>query len=310
LLETLGPEEHIPIALFLLADKGHQTEKSKPSPADKNKAAMTEFGADLLNSFALTARLQAIEIFLKLVAWIPQDPAEDFGHLPIDIKSHSKDQLAALKLECLGIVARFFGSSSLQNGVSRAFATGDVALMTADFFSPIVEKLLQLSQTNQKGTICQFLLTLDESKSVHAALEKVFAVLPLQAVAKLVETFLDTNRDTKVTSSMISIASNRIARGGTSDVTLKPALRLLLSLLNDLVKSGDDVEAAAVAFDCIGKLCRVHGKSELSMFEATLPAIVGHGVNSDNAVIREKGVNCLLQMLYLLEWKILTIVPS
>jgi hypothetical protein len=56
LLETLGPEEHIPTALLLLADKGKgrpaETEKKK-----KDKDAMAEFAADLLNSFPLTARL-------------------------------------------------------------------------------------------------------------------------------------------------------------------------------------------------------------------------------------------------------------
>lgn len=48
MLETLGPEEYIPVALFLLAEKGRQMIKT----------AITEFGADLLNSFPLETRLR------------------------------------------------------------------------------------------------------------------------------------------------------------------------------------------------------------------------------------------------------------
>ena len=130
---------------------------------------------------------------------------------------------------------------------------------------------------------------------VHAALDGVFAVLPLQLVANIVETFLKHNIN--VSSSMISIASDRLA-SSVSDVTLKPALTLLLSLLNDLITSADDTDAIVVALGCIVKLSRVHGKGELPLFEAILPAIVARGVGNDNRVVKEKSVNCLFAMLY------------
>jgi hypothetical protein len=50
LLETLGPNQHLPTALFPLAEKGCQAN-------EKSKSAMTEFGADLMNSFHLSTRL-------------------------------------------------------------------------------------------------------------------------------------------------------------------------------------------------------------------------------------------------------------
>jgi hypothetical protein len=50
LLETLGPEEHLSTALLLFGEKGSQA-------MDSGKAAIAEFGADLINSFPLATRL-------------------------------------------------------------------------------------------------------------------------------------------------------------------------------------------------------------------------------------------------------------
>jgi U3 small nucleolar RNA-associated protein 10 len=60
LLETLGPDQHLPTALFLFADKGCQAN-------EKSKAAVTEFGADLVNSFPLSTRLTVQLFQIKLI---------------------------------------------------------------------------------------------------------------------------------------------------------------------------------------------------------------------------------------------------
>ena len=50
-MQTLGPEEHIAIALFLLAEKSCQAN-------EKSNVNTAEFGSDLVNSFPLTVRLK------------------------------------------------------------------------------------------------------------------------------------------------------------------------------------------------------------------------------------------------------------
>ena len=50
LLETLGPEKHLSSALLQFGEKGSQAK-------DSGKAAVTEFAADLINSFPLATRL-------------------------------------------------------------------------------------------------------------------------------------------------------------------------------------------------------------------------------------------------------------
>jgi hypothetical protein len=197
------------------------------------------------------------------------------------------------------MVAKSTSSQSFQNGVARAFARGDVSFMRNDFFSPIVEQLLQLAPRGGKGTSPIDTLTSGNVVDlVNTALNAVFRMLPLKFVANIVETFLKTERNVKVTTSMIFLASHRLTRDVGSDVTLKPALRLLLGLLNDLVKSADDTDATVVALGSIGKLSRAHGKAELPLFEAIVPTIVEHGVESGSLVVKEKAVDCLWAMMY------------
>jgi hypothetical protein len=234
-----------------------------------------------------------------LISWIPEESNADIGSLPVDINSHSKDQLTALKTGCLGMIAMSTRSQLFKNSVARAFAAGDVSFMTNDFFSPIVQELLQLASTGHKGISSIDTLTSGNVvDSVNAALNAVFTVLPLHSVANIVETFLKTEKNVKVTTSMMFLASQRLAHDVGSDFTLKPALALLLGLLNDLVKSVDDTDATVVALSSIGKLSRAHGKAELPFFEAIVPTIVEHGVKSDSLVVKENSVDCLCAMMY------------
>jgi hypothetical protein len=243
--------------------------------------------------------------FLNLIVLIPQEMSEDITTLPLSIKLHSKDDLAALKNKCLAILAEVIGSRSLQNGVTHAFAIGDVSFIANDYFSPIVEQLLVLSSTNRKGISFVDGLTLDNAALIHVSLDGVFGVLPLQWVADIVGTFLETKTDVRITSSMITIASDRLARDAVTLVALKPALSRLLSLLNDIVQSADDVEATRVALGCIGKLSRVHGKTELPLFETIVPAIVSRGIGNESRIVKEQAVNCLFAMLYVHNQKLL-----
>jgi len=278
LLETLGPEKYIPTTLLLLAEKGSQAN-------EKNKTAITGFAADLVNSFAIAARLTAISSFLSLILSIPRTPDEE-SNLPIDVKTLSKETLAALRLASLAMVAQVVESRSLQAGVSRAFAAGDATFVEFDYFSPIVEKLLLLTAKKRKDT----------AKLAHAAMDGVFSVLPIQMVTTIVETFIKSNKDVKVTTNMITIASDRLAKTSTSDGSTKSALSLLLTLLKDVVESGD-VESSVTALGCVGRLSRVHGKSDLTVFESMVQSVVSHGVNSGDVIVQDAAVECLLAML-------------
>ena len=82
---------------------------------------------------------------------IPHEHAEDVGSIPVSLKSYSQDKLAVLKAECLEIVALVLGSRTFQTSVGRSFAIGDVSILTSDYFSPIVEKLLLLTPKKQSG---------------------------------------------------------------------------------------------------------------------------------------------------------------
>lgn len=145
LVETLGPEEHLPLTLLLLAEKGCQRN-------EKTKLTTAEFGSDLLNSFMAPTRLVALDNFLTLLVRLPLEPSEDGEDMPIDLKSYSREKLAALKTECIGIVDFTIGTRSFQVAVGRAFASGDVSFLTTDYFSPIVEKLLVLASQAPKRT--------------------------------------------------------------------------------------------------------------------------------------------------------------
>jgi hypothetical protein len=121
--------------------------------------------------------------------------------------------------------------------------------------------------------------------------------LPLQLVANIVETFLKTERNTKVTSDMIAIATDRLSKS-TSDVSLKASLGQMISLLNDTIDSSNDVEAMVVALKSLAKLSRVHGKAELPSFEKVLPALISRGVGGNDRIVKENAVGCLESMLY------------
>jgi hypothetical protein len=278
--------------------------------SEGSKIKNAEFGADLLNSFLLSTRLtvrvnlgvtngQAIEAFLKLIVWIPHHQSEDIGGLPVNVNLYSDERLAALKAECLEIVALVFASRSFQTNVARSFATGDVDFLTNDYFSPVVEKLLLLTPQNQKGILTLYSLTLDVVRSVTTALDGVLSALPLSSVATTLETFVKTKRDAIVTAKMMSIASERLLKVSTSDLTIKAPLAQLLSLLNDVIQSSQDIDATEVALECIAKLSRVHGKAQLLEFENTLPTIIKHGINSHNDLTIQRSLDCLLSMLYL-----------
>jgi hypothetical protein len=140
-------------------------------------------------------------------------------------------------------------------------------------------------------------LTIDIGKAVKSALDGILSTLPLQLVANIVETFLKTERDTKVTSNMIAIAADRLSKS-SSDVSLKASLVQLLSLLNNTIASSDDVNSIVIALESLAKLSRVHGKAELSSFEKAIPAIINRGVSSDDRIVKETAVDCLESMLY------------
>jgi hypothetical protein len=96
---------------------------------------------------------------------------------------------------------------------------------------------------------------------------------------------------------MIAIATARFNRAPALDAT-SSALSLFLALLNDIIRSAENVEMTLEALRCIGKLSRFHGKAQLPQFEQLLPAIVGSGLGSEHGDIKNESVNCLLSMLY------------
>lgn len=76
---------------------------------------------------------------------IPRDTSESVVRFPIDIRALSSDTLVAIKSESLKVIAGLLGSRALQAAASRGFSSGDVQLVTEDYFSPIMEKLLILA---------------------------------------------------------------------------------------------------------------------------------------------------------------------
>jgi hypothetical protein len=88
---------------------------------------------------------------LRSIILIPRDPGEDIEGLPVNVKAYSEEMLGLLKSECLKVVALVLASRSFQTSVTRAFTTGDVSIMSKDYFSPIAESLLSLTLHNQNG---------------------------------------------------------------------------------------------------------------------------------------------------------------
>lgn len=123
--------------------------------------------------------------------------------------------------------------------------------------------------------------------------------LPLQYVANIVETFVKAKKDIDITKNMITIASDRLTRAPATEVTLKASLTQLLSLLGDMIKSHEDIDSKVVALDCVGKLSRIYGKTELSLFEDLAAAIVVNGTTNDDDIVIERTFDCLLCMLYI-----------
>jgi hypothetical protein len=188
-------------------------------------------------------------------------------------------------------------SRSFQTNVQHAFATGDVSLLQTDFFSPIVENLLLLESPRHQG-YSGSLVTRDLETLTIQALDGVLSALPLQTVANIVENFLETKRDIIVTGNMIAIATDRLARDNISDITVKPAVTLLLKSLKEIIASVEDEEATVLALECLAKLSRVHGKAELPVFEEVVPALVHQGIANESKLVKEAAVDCLHSMLY------------
>ena len=118
-------------------------------------------------------------------------------------------------------------------------------------------------------------------------------------MANIVDNFVKAKVNTKVTADMIVIACDRLSNVAASDVSLKASLTQLLSLLNDIIQSAEDLDTTTIALECIGKLSRVHGKAQLLLFEPLLPTIVDRGIERGNDLAIENASNCLTCMLYL-----------
>ena len=71
LLETLGPEDHLPTTLFLLAERCCQNN-------EKSKTTNAQFGADLLNSFPLSTRLTVCPSSMQLIVGYRVVPEVDY----------------------------------------------------------------------------------------------------------------------------------------------------------------------------------------------------------------------------------------
>jgi U3 small nucleolar RNA-associated protein 10 len=142
LIETVGADEYLSTTLFLLVEKACETK-------NKEKSSASEFGSDLLRSFALSTRLAAVDSFLRMIMFIPRDRNEVVESLPVELAAYSAGKLGSLKRDCLGIVAGELGSQSFQGGVLRIRAAGVVDNLV---FSSIAEKLL-LVRADSDGTI-------------------------------------------------------------------------------------------------------------------------------------------------------------
>lgn len=122
--------------------------------------------------------------------------------------------------------------------------------------------------------------------------------LSLPSVIDIVENFVQTNKDVSVTSKMIPIATDRVVRTATTDPACKMALSKLLPLLSDVIKAGIDLESTGVAFECVAKLSRVHGKAHVGHFEEIVPILVEHGVLSSREKAIHGAVDCLFFLMY------------
>jgi len=227
-----------------------------------------------------------------------KEDSEDNIPLPVDMKSYSIEKLNALKRNSLELVASILESRSHQGGVRQAFAMGDVEIISEDRFPAIIEKLLLLSSRSGKGlshTVIE--LTKDVREVITSAMDGLLSPLPLQFVTGVVETLVKSGTDFVVTTHMISLAAERLTRASSTDLSLKKSLTQLLSLLNDVLQSSQDLEEVIVALNCVGKLSRVYGKAELPLFEAVVPTIIARGFRSEENLVIEKSCDCLLSML-------------
>jgi hypothetical protein len=140
-------------------------------------------------------------------------------------------------------------------------------------------------------------LTKDVREVITSAMDGLLSPLPLQFVTGVVETLVKSGTDFVVTTHMISLAAERLTRASSTDLSLKKSLTQLLSLLNDVLQSSQDLEEVIVALNCVGKLSRVYGKAELPLFEAVVPTIIARGIGSEENLVIEKSCDCLLSML-------------
>jgi hypothetical protein len=198
----------------------------------------------------------------------------------------------------MDIVTSILQSRSYQTGVRYAFSTGDITIISDNRFAAIIEKLLLLASRSGKGILCsQTALTRDLRGLVTLALHSLLSPLPIQFVTGVVETLVRGKADFVVTTHMISIAAERLTRAHSTDISLKSSLTKLLSLLSGVVTSSQNMEEVVVALNCIGKLSRVYGKAELSLFDAVVPSVVTRGIHGEDAVAVENSCTCLLSML-------------
>lgn len=235
---------------------------------------------------------------MKLVVKISRySENENSDDLPLDVTTFTEKQVVDLIIECLRILVTELTSRAFQTNVAHAFSTGDISFLQNDFFSPIVENLLLLEFPGHQGS-SRTLAAQDLEILISQALDGVLSALPLQTVANIVENFLETKRNIVVTGNMIAIATDRLARDNTADITVKPAVTLLLKSLKEIITSVEDEEATVLALESLAKLSRVHGKAELPVFEEVVPALVHQGIANENKIIKETAVDCLHSMLY------------
>jgi len=226
-----------------------------------------------------------------------KEAADDTILLPIDLKSYSTEKLNALKRNSVEIVASILESRSYQSGVRHAFAMGDVEIISEDRFPAIIEKLLLLSHSGKGSPNLVKELTIDVREVITSAMDGLLSPLPLQFVTGVVETLVKSGTNFVVTTHMISLAAERLTRASSTDLSLKKSLTQLLSLLNDVLQSSQDLEEVIVALNCVGKLSRVYGKAELPLFDPVVPTIIARGIRSEENLAIEKSCDCLLSML-------------
>src|SRR5262245_57863315 len=92
-----------------------------------------------------------MDLFLRFTLMIPREPMDEVEGLPLEIKTYSKENLHDLTTDWFKVNSLTLSSVSFQMAVTRAFGSGDISLVTTDYFSPIVEKLLRLSSQRGKG---------------------------------------------------------------------------------------------------------------------------------------------------------------